>query len=404
MSLPTPANPGPFGHKQRKNFLFDENYTNFNHGSYDRWVRRELSDALAKVRGQIAEYVNCDADELVLVPNTTTGINSVIRSIEFVPGDRILRLTTGYGAVNKTIDYICDTHNDVKVIDVDLVHPMTDHEIVYAIERTVQDLSKQTTNNICRFKLAVIDWISSTPAIVLPVKPMTDMLKSYGVLVCIDAAHAIGQVPIDLRYLNADFVITNCHKWLYSVRGSAVLYIPKRFQTIIHPVAITAEYKVGGFHPEFAWQGTMDYANMLSIEGALDFRKQYGEEAIRHYCHRLAIEGGQAMAKILGTNVLSNIDHQTGFQVNVRLPIKDINHPKIETVQYLIEYQQDNYNVFAPLYKHGGYFWTRVSAQIYLELSDFERLGHILKEIMDVLNAETDATLAVAAAASSTAT
>ena len=136
--------------------------------------------------------------------------------------------------------------------------------------------------------------------------------------------------------------------------------------------------------------GTLDYANMLSIEGGLAYRAQYGDSAIMHYCHRLAIEGGQVMAQILGTNVLTTIDHQTGFLANVRLPIKDINHPKIATPDFLIEYQQDKYNVFAPLYKHGGSFWTRVSAQIYLELSDFVRLGHILKEVVEMLNRETE--------------
>lgn len=239
------------------------------------------------VRGQVAEYINCDVDELVLVQNTTVGINSVMRSIEFVPGDRIIQLSTGYGAVNKTIEYICDTKKGVKVVEIQLVHPQTDHEIVHLIEKTVQDhLAKKDGS---RFRLAMIDWISSAPAVVLPVKPLTDMLHSYGILVCIDAAHAIGQVPMDLRHLNADFVITNCHKvkeflcrlhamyfrelerkvpltsylfhlldpqWLYSVRGSAVLYVPKKFQKDIHPVTITAEYKVGGFHPEFAWVGT----------------------------------------------------------------------------------------------------------------------------------------------------
>lgn len=145
-----------------------------------------------------------------MVQNTTVGINSVMRSIEFVPGDRILQLSTGYGAVNKTIEYICDTHTDVKVVEVELVHPQTDQAIVHLIEKTVQNHLARKDGS--RVRLAVIDWISSVPAVVLPVKQITDMLKSYGVLVCIDAAHAIGQVPMDLRYLDADFVITNCHK------------------------------------------------------------------------------------------------------------------------------------------------------------------------------------------------
>ncbi|KAG0309047.1 hypothetical protein BGZ98_005552 [Dissophora globulifera] len=406
-SLPTPSNPGPFGHKQRKNFFFPEGKTEFNHGSYgtftrsvqenmmkwhnsaelnpDRWVRLDLKPALRKVRSQLAEFMNCDTDELALVQNTTTGINAVMRSLEFVPGDRILQFSTGYVNVDRTVHYICDTHKDVEIVEVPVVMPMSDQEIVYMVEKTVQDQIAKKDGT--RIRLAVIDWISSVPAVVHPIKALTDMLKSYGILVLVDAAHVIGQLPMDLTFLNADFVITNCHKWMYSVRGSAVLYVPKRYQKLIHPTAIQGDYKTG-FELEFAWNGTMDYSTMLSVEGAFEFRKQYGEEAIMSYMHKLAVQGGKVMAEILGTNVLTPYEHQVGSMVNVRLPIKNIDHPKIETPDYLIKYLLDKYNLYAPSYKHGGYYWTRVSAQIYLELSDFVHLANVWKEVIEDLNAE----------------
>ncbi|KAF8927950.1 pyridoxal phosphate-dependent transferase [Dissophora ornata] len=405
--LPTPSNPGPFGHKQRKNFFFPEGKTEFNHGSYgtftrsvqenmmkwhnfaeenpDRWVRLDLKPALRKVRAQLSELMNCETDDVALVQNTTTGINAVMRSIDFVPGDRILQLSTGYVNVDRTVHFICDTHKDVEIVEVPVVMPMTDQEIVYQVEKTVQEHIAK--NDGTRIRLAVLDWISSVPAVVHPIKALTDMLRSYNVLTLIDAAHVIGQLPMDLTFLNADFVITNCHKWMYSVRGSAVLYVAKPYQKLIHPTAIQGDYKTG-YEYEFAWNGTMDYSTMLSIEGAFEFRKPYGEKAIIHYCHKLAVHGGKAMADILGTNVLTPYEHQVGNMVNVRLPIKNINHPKIETPDYLIRLLLDKYNLFAPSYKHGGYFWTRVSAQIYLELSDFIHLGNVWKEVIEDLNAE----------------
>ncbi|KAF8978455.1 hypothetical protein BGZ46_006457 [Entomortierella lignicola] len=383
--LPTPLNPGPFGHKQRKNFFFPEGKTEFNHGSYDRWVRLDLKPNLRKIRSQLAEFMNCDTDELALVQNTTTGVNAVLRSLEFSPGDKILQLSTGYVSVDKTVHYICDTHKGVNILEVPVVMPMSDHEIVYKIEKTIQEhLAKKDGT---RIRLAVIDWISSVPAVVHPIKALIDTLQSYGILVFVDGAHAIGQVPVDLSFLKPDFLITNCHKWLYSVRGSAALYVSKNHQHLIHPTAIQSDY-MGGFEMEFAWNGTMDYSTILSIEGALEFRRQYGEKAIINYTHKLAVKGGKIMADILGTNVLTPYDHQVGNMVNVRLPIKNINHPKIETADYLIRHLLDKYNLYAPSYKHGGYFWTRVSSQIYLEIKDFVHLANVWKEVIEELNAE----------------
>ncbi|KAF9972143.1 hypothetical protein BGZ75_001590, partial [Mortierella antarctica] len=237
-----------------------------------------------------------------------------------------------------------------------------------------------------RIKLAMVDWISSVPSILHPVKELVDMLQSHGILVFVDGAHAIGQVHVDLAVLQPDFFITNCHKWLFSVRGSAALFVAKRHQHLVHPTAITADYK-SGFEHEFSWAGTQDYSSLLSILPALKFRKQYGEDAIISYTHNLAVEGGKVMAKILGTHGLTPDEHQIANMVNIRLPIKDINHPKADGT-YLMDTIMDKYNVFTPAYKHGGHLWTRVSAQIYLELSDFERLGHIWKEIIDEINAE----------------
>ncbi|KAF9582658.1 hypothetical protein BGW38_010925 [Lunasporangiospora selenospora] len=353
----------------------------------DRWIRVELKSALIGVRSKLAEYLHCNADELVVVPNTTFGINSILRSIKFEPGDRILHFSTGYLAVNKAVRYVCDVHENVEPIEVPVVLPMTDDEIVQLVEKTILDYTAQ--NKGTRVRLAVIDWISSVPTIVHPIKALTDMLKSRGVLVFVDGAHAVGQVPVDLSYLNADFLISSCHKWLYSVRGSAVLYVAKQHQSMIHPVTIQADYKLN-FQDEFAWPGTLDFSTMLSIEGALDFRKQYGEDSIMSYSHKLALEGGRVMSEVLGTNVLTPYDHQVANMVNVRLPIQNINHPKIETPEYLIHYLLDNYNLYSPTFKHGGYFWTRVSAQIYLELSDFERLGHIWKEVIKKLDEEIE--------------
>ncbi|KAF9120937.1 hypothetical protein BGW39_010980 [Mortierella sp. 14UC] len=405
--LPTAANPGPFGHQQRKNFLFPENYTQFNHGSFgtfpkvvqddmrawhdrteqdpDRWMRRDLYTALDDIRTQLSEFVNCGKDELALVTNTTVGINTVLRSLRFDPGDRILVLSTGYVSVNQTVRYICDTHTDVKVIEVPITFPMADKDILSRVEDALK--AHQELKDGSRIKLGIVDWISSVPSIVHPVKELVDLLHSYGALVYVDGAHSIGQVPVDLSYLSPDFYITNCHKWLFSVRGSALLYVAKRHQHLIHPTSITGDYTLG-FAREFAWAGTQDYSSLMSILSALAFRKQYGEDAIISYTHSLALEGGKAMAKILGTETLTPDDHQVGNMINVALPIKDLNHPKANT-KALMEILMDRYNLYTPAFRHGDKFYTRVSAQIYLELQDFVRLGNIWKEVTDEINASS---------------
>lgn len=176
----------------------------------DRWMRRDLKDSLAMIRRELGEFINCDPDSLALVQNTTVGVNTILRSLEFLPGDRILQLSTGYVSVDKTAQYVCDTHKDVKIIEVPVTFPMTDKEMLDAVEKAVLD--HQALKDGSRIRLAMVDWISSVPSIVHPVKQLTELLKSHGILVFVDGAHSIGQVPVDLGYLDPDFYITNCHK------------------------------------------------------------------------------------------------------------------------------------------------------------------------------------------------
>lgn len=95
------------------------------------------------------------------------------------------------------------------------------------------------------------------------------------------------------------------------------------------------------------------------------------------------------MAKILGTHTLTrDNDDQVANMVNVALPIKDLNHPKANPKD-LMTLLMDKYNLFTPAFRHGEHFYTRVSAQIYLEVEDFVRLGNIWKEVTEELNASS---------------
>lgn len=83
----------------------------------------------------------------------------------------------------------------------------------------------------------------------------------------------IGQIPLNLHEADPDFFATNCHKWLFTVRGSAILYVPKRNQHLVHPASISAAYKdhsdlndkSNTFQAEFNWHGTQDFSPYLTV-------------------------------------------------------------------------------------------------------------------------------------------
>ncbi|CAI8058002.1 L-cysteine desulfhydrase [Geodia barretti] len=70
-----------------------------------RFLDRELLPLLAFTTRRLADFIDATPSELALVPNVTTGINSVIRSVckTFSPQDSVLIFNTTYGAVKKLV-------------------------------------------------------------------------------------------------------------------------------------------------------------------------------------------------------------------------------------------------------------------------------------------------------------
>lgn len=143
--------------------------------------------------------------------------------------------------------------------------------------------------------------------------------------------------------------------------------------------------------------GTMDYSSYMTVAAALKFREDVGgEEAIMSYNHQLAIEGGNYMANVLGTEVLQAAD-QIANMVDVRLPIHNPDNPTLLGNFWIDTLLTRFPQVFAPAYKHGGQWWIRISAQIYNDLDDFEELGNVYSTICSEINGNNSTSPALTA-------
>ena len=70
----------------------------------------------------------------------------------------------------------------------------------------------------------------------------------------VDGAHALGALQLDLRELQVDYYVTNCHKWFCASKGCAVLYVKKPLQDEINGPNISHGYG-HGFQSEFSYVG-----------------------------------------------------------------------------------------------------------------------------------------------------
>ncbi|KAL4261012.1 Pyridoxal phosphate-dependent transferase [Pleurotus pulmonarius] len=396
------APPPAFGHPILKYFGFHPQYTNLNNGSFgsvpipvraecdrlgreiecnpDLFYRSTHYDLQAQVRGLIAPLIGAQAEECVLVPNASHGVNTVLRNIEWEKGDIIVEFSTTYDGVSRAIQYLADTPPYPSVSTLTVTYPTTHSDIISAFRAHVNGVVASLRPG--KKAVAVIDSIVSNPGVFQPWQELVKICKTAGILSIVDAAHSIGQeLNINLGEAQPDFWISNCHKWLFSQRGCAVLYVPKRNQHLIRssiptPHAYASPGSPPTFIEQFDWNGTADFVPFYSVVYALRFRAWLGgEEKINEYCHKLAIDGGKRLAEVLGTRVMDPDGSLTLNMVNVELPLSGSIQWTRELDMKMEEKLLKDHNVYAAHFYHNGRWWTRCSAQVYNEISDFEVLG-----------------------------
>jgi hypothetical protein len=158
----------------------------------------------------MAKLLNTPSSTLVFVPNATTGVNTVLRNLDFQPGDHILMFSTIYGACEKTVQYITET-TPAKSVQVAYTYPVEDEWLLEEFRRKVKEVEDQGG----RVKIAIYDTVVSMPGVRMPFERLTQVCKELGVMSCIDGAHGVGHVELDLGTLDPDFFISNCHKYVH---------------------------------------------------------------------------------------------------------------------------------------------------------------------------------------------
>jgi len=326
-----------------------------------RFMRRELEAAQRQAAARLAAYLGADGDDLVYVDNATAGVNAVLRSLDFAPGDEILITNLAYGAVAKAARFVA-ARTGARLVEATIPLPLADPDTV--IERVAAVLSP-------RVRLAVFDHIASTSALVLPVVQLTALAKKAGARVLIDGAHAPGQVPLEVPAIGAHWYVGNCHKWLMAPRGAGFLWASPESQALVHPLAIS--HGLGrGFRAEFDWTGTRDFTSFLVVPDGIDWHAALGGAALMARNRALAAAAAERLAQRWGTQTLAP-SSLFAAMVPVRLPLADV--PTVENAIALERRLSDEHRIEAAIMAEANGLWVRLAAQAYNEMEDYERLA-----------------------------
>lgn len=174
----------------------------------DTYIRLQHTKLLKKARESVAALINAPTDECVFVKNATTGVATVLYNLNFQPNEAIIYFEPVYGAVEKGIVSFRE-HSSFHARKVKFTFPITADELVRRFRETVR-LARDEGLTV---RAAVFDTIVSNPGIRFPFERFITVCREEGILSIIDGAHGIGQIPLDMKTLQPDFLTSNCHKY-----------------------------------------------------------------------------------------------------------------------------------------------------------------------------------------------
>ncbi len=345
-----------------------------------RFLGREFEPLLDQSRDGLASFIGADPADLVFVPNATTGVNSVLRSLNFEPGDELLTTSHGYNACRNALDFVAQ-RSGAKVV----VAP-----IPFPLESAEQILQSVLDCTSARTKLALLDHITSQSALIFPIQALVQRLTELGIETLVDGAHAPGMVPLNLKEIGATYYTGNCHKWICAPKGSGFLVVRRDRQDQIRPLTIShgansPRTDRSRFQLEFDWTGTNDPTPFLSIAEAIRVMKSMvpdGWQALMAHNRKLALQARKILCEALEQPIPCP-EELVGAIATIPLPAH-FGKPNLlpNGIDVLQEWLWEKQSIEVPIipWNNPPQKLIRVSAQLYNSIDEYRFLADTLTQ------------------------
>jgi cysteine desulfurase len=209
------------------------------------WQADEAVKIAAK---QIAELINCDANEIVYTSGATESCNLAIKGVfERMKGfgNHIITCTTEHKAVLDTCAHLESMGASVTYLEVD--------------ENGQIDLEAYKAAFRADTVLAAFMYANNETGVIHPINQLASIAREQKAYFFCDATQAIGKVKVDVQADNIDLLALSAHKF-YGPKGTGILYINKKKPR----VQLVAQIDGGG-HQDGRRSGTLNVPSIVGM-------------------------------------------------------------------------------------------------------------------------------------------
>jgi len=287
----THLSPGAYGAVPRPVLEAQDRWRERTEADPHRFHRYELPAAVAAGRLATADWLGVGRDSLALVTNVTEAASTLLASLDLRAGDEVLLSDHAYGAVRLAVD-AWSTRAGVVLREARIPLDADDEMVVAAY---AGQLSERT-------RLVVVDQITSPTARLMPVAAVVAAARATEAMVFVDAAHGPGHVDVDIAALGADAWVGNLHKWAFAARGTAAMWVARRWRQQVRPLVLG--WQATDVFPEcFDSRGTADLSAWMAVPDAVALWEALGGWSMTARNARLAGWGQHHVAAAIGTSL-----------------------------------------------------------------------------------------------------
>ncbi len=216
---------------------------------------RELTE---KARALAARLLNADPAEVALTGGNSPGWGAAFAALEpWLPGDRILVGRHEWGGnlavmrlkaqrAGATLETI--PSDDSGCVDAQALEAMLDE----------------------RVRLIALTWLPANGGLINPAAAVGSVARRHGIPYFVDAAQAVGQLPVDVAQIGCDVLSGAGRKALRGPRGTGLLYVRRGFLDRLTPAFVDTHSAPLGADGEPVLRP--DAARLESAEASLALR------------------------------------------------------------------------------------------------------------------------------------
>ena len=329
--------------------------------AYTMW--QILEPQSETIRTGLAELFGCDREEIAITRNASESLEILLMGMDFKPGDEILTTTQDYPRMLTTLRQRERREGlKLKLIQIP-IPPKNLDEITSAFERGI-------TN---RTRLLLISHQVNITGQITPVKAVCDMARAKGIETIVDGAHSFAQFDFKQKDLGCDYFGTSLHKWLYSPKGSGLLYVKREKIEKLWPL-MAAETKQASDIRKFEEIGTHSAAPRLAIGESLLFHNGIGgkrKEARLRYLSRYWMNRLKDVPKVR---------FNTSFDPNQSCAIANI-HIEGTNPSAIGSYLFSKHHIFTTPIVHEEFQGIRITPNVYTTLGELDRFCELMEMI-----------------------